>query len=179
MILQLDTPKGKEDNFVLYNRLGHAFIFAGEDTNAAICFETLIPPSTGDDYDDDDDEDDADDGDDEVQFLPSCDHCAQEITNTRFVCRVCDDGDLCADCHDLYNNADIDLDLPRCRSHTFLRVPRNEWHDFKRDIVLTNGTTRQQWLKGLSSWRGVGADPLEKEEVEKLPVEWLKRLGIR
>ena len=166
LISQLDIPLGEDDSIDLFNRLGHAFIFAGEDINAAICFETLIsvPP--------------PDDDDNEIIFSAYCDHCGQNIRNRRFVCRVCDDGDLCDNCHELYSNADIDLDLPRCRNHTFLEVPREEWHDFKWNVVLADGTTRQQWSKRMRKWRGADWNGRGKEEGQRLPMELFKRFKI-
>ena len=65
LISQLDVLLGENDSIDLYNRLGYAFIFVGEDINAVVCFETLISlsASKGDD-------------DNDIRFAAHCDHCA-------------------------------------------------------------------------------------------------------
>ena len=157
-----------------------------------------------------------------------CNGCGHQILGRRFVCKICEDGDQCARCYNLYNiddsllsppevnHEDHDLENDRsstvnsndrtgkqpedvdrtkakgskptvlrpyepCRGHTFIEVPREEWHYFDRDqngtstVVTSDGLQIEDWLERMRrKWCTKELMPLAEAELEKR----LRRRGI-
>jgi hypothetical protein len=119
-----------------FDCLGRALLFSQEfhdDTQAAICFEQGVYLT--------------DSG--ETKHIAACENCGSEIQilGSRFVCRSCEDSDLCNSCYDLYKEGI--LKLPVCKDHSFLKIPRDEWGDLDPGTVLSDGTNLMQWLENL------------------------------
>lgn len=83
----------------------------------------------------------------DIKHAAYCNNCAEEeyIRGTRYVCRSCEDGDLCSDRYKLYDEGK--LSFPFCKGHTFLAVPRNDWATLAPGTVLADGMRVKQWLQ--------------------------------
>lgn len=81
-----------------------------------------------------------------------CDNCPPDrdmIWGQRFICRSCEDCDLCTSCFEVYKEGELRLDA--CRDHEFLDVPRPEWKDLRPGVVGTDGTTLEEWFQRLKT----------------------------
>jgi ankyrin repeat protein len=119
-----------------FDYLGRALLFSQEvhdHTYAAICFEQGANRTTNG----------------EVEHQVVCNNCMNDvrILGDRFVCRSCEESDLCNSCHDLYKEGNIKL--PACKDHSFLKIPRDEWADLAPGTVLSDGTKLMPWLENL------------------------------
>jgi tetratricopeptide (TPR) repeat protein len=81
-----------------------------------------------------------------------CDGCGERIQlpSVRYVCRSCEDVDLCPACHQNYELEErLDNDTLTCRDHHFLAVPRDNWPTLPSGAVLADGTVVEEWMDRL------------------------------
>ena len=82
-----------------------------------------------------------------------CNNCGADIQSPsiRYVCRSCEDIDLCSGCYLVYQLEGFlgnDLTL-ECQSHEFLAVSRNEWSFSPSQIFLVDGTIARDWIESI------------------------------
>ncbi len=119
---------------LLLGRLGRALIWEGQDNDAVIAFEQQISL----------------DHDGIV-----CDGCQKrmDLTNKRFVCKVCLDVDLCNECHESYEREGVVAKNSgeKCQYHAFITVPRENWTKLDRGIISPDGMPLERWLENIES----------------------------
>jgi ankyrin repeat protein len=95
-----------------------------------------------------------------ISHRACCDGCPDRprLLGIRFVCRSCDDRDLCEACMEKYPKADGGVDVPGCKGHAFLRLPQEGWEHFDYDVVTAEGLSAEEWLGGMReewAWREI------------------------
>jgi tetratricopeptide (TPR) repeat protein len=81
-----------------------------------------------------------------------CDGCDDSfrLPSIRYVCMSCDDVDLCATCHQVYElDGRLGGRSSTCQDHTFLAVPRGIWWTLLSGAVSADGTTDEEWMTRL------------------------------
>jgi ankyrin repeat protein len=112
-----------------FHDLGHCLLFLQDLDNASKAFEQQIitSPKQG-----------------VITHDVSCNFCfSPNIRGMRYICRTCPDIDLCSSCMETYENASS---TRRCRHHSFLQIPSEQWNDIYGDEVNHSGGLREHWL---------------------------------
>ncbi len=114
--------------------LGRMLIWVGEDDDAAIGLQHQIHPL----------------GSRPEICGPACDGCNMQFISAsmeRFVCRTCEDVDLCDKCYKGYQQGTF---IPQetaknCKAHLFITVPRQEGGNLRSGSSSPNASLKQ-WL---------------------------------
>lgn len=109
-LVSISKPRPESDNAprsITYGSVGRCFIYLEDEENARIAFHQGCKP----------DEDDPE----VITYGASCDRCSVDLvaSKTRYVCKVCQDTDLCSPCMPDYEKSPLD----HCVGHPFMEVP--------------------------------------------------------
>jgi tetratricopeptide (TPR) repeat protein len=118
----------------LLDHLGHMLLLVGNLQDAAISFEQRI----------------VRDQDGLFHSNIVCHGCDIRIRlpNIRYVCRSCEDVNLCPECHQNYElEGRLDKHVPACQDHEFLAIPREGWSFVPSGAGLTDGSRAKMWLQ--------------------------------
>lgn len=118
----------------LFGQLGRMLLLAGDPESAIVAFKQQV---------------DVVDGEFQVSEF-CCDGCGAgfQLPSIRYVCRSCEDVDLCSGCYLAYQLEGLlenHLALG-CQDHDFLAVPRDQWSSLPSEVFLVDGITARDWI---------------------------------
>jgi ankyrin repeat protein len=106
-----------------------------------------------------------------------CDGCPNRprLTGLRYVCRSCEDRDLCSFCFEKYYLPDSQVNVPGCKGHKFLKVPQEWWEGWDKDggvEVMELGGAGEGEGEGEVVWMAGKTVVCAREWLEELTAEW-------